>query len=169
MKKLLIYLGIVVILFGALYVVNQQSKKVDDAKYADNPYGVAASKLNPATVALLNDPNYQDIILPKKLEEKIANKESFFVYYFKSDCSHCMITTPVIKPVEKEAGVTVHQFNLLEYDKGWQKYNIRVTPTLVYYKDGKEVERMEGGVPETPGGPGNTPATFKQFFEKYKS
>jgi thioredoxin 1 len=168
MKKLLIYLSIVVVLFGALYVVNQQSHKVNDPKIADNPYGVPASKLNPATVPLLSDPNYQNIIVPKTLDEKIANKESFFVYYFKSDCPHCKITTPVITPIQKEVGVDVKQFNLLEFPEGWQTYNVQQTPTLVYYKNGVEAERIIGGVPEVQGGAGNSPEVFRKFFQTYK-
>jgi thioredoxin 1 len=169
MKKLLVYLSIVVVIFGALYIVNNQSKKADDQKFAENPYGVPSSKLNPATIPLLSDPNYQNIILPKDFDQKIAKKESFFVYYFKSDCPHCKVTTPVIVPIQKEVGVDVKQLNLLEYNEGWQKYNIQATPTLIYYKKGVEVDRLTGGVPETAGGPGIKPEQFKQFFQKYKS
>jgi thioredoxin 1 len=169
MKKLAIYLAIVVILFGGLYVVNQQSNKAKDKQFADNPYGVSPSKLNPATVAQLTDPNYQNLILPKALDARLKNKESFFQYYYASTCPHCKITTPVLVPMEKELGIDVKQFNLEEFKDGWQKYNIQSTPTLVYYKNGVEVERIVGGVPEAPGGGGNTPEQFKAFFQKYKS
>jgi thioredoxin 1 len=169
MKKLVIYLSIVVVLFGALYFVNQQSSKAKDKQFANNPYGVSASKLDPMTVKQLEDPNYQNLILPDQLDARIKNKESFYLYYYSSTCSHCQATTPVIVPIQKEVGVDVKQYNLQEFTEGWQKYNIQYTPTLVYYKDGKEVERIEGGVPETPGGGGNTPEKFKQFFQKYKS
>ncbi|MNI11442.1 Thioredoxin [compost metagenome] len=169
MKKLLIYLSIVVVLFGALYVVNLQSSKAKDKEFQDNPYGVSASKLDPMTVKQLNDPNYQNLILPKELDAKIKNKESFFLYYYSSTCSHCQATTPVLVPIQKELGIDVKQYNLQEFNEGWKKYNIQYTPTLVYYKEGKEVERIIGGVPETPGGSGNTPEQYKTFFQKYKS
>ncbi|MEC0267445.1 thioredoxin family protein [Paenibacillus anseongense] len=168
MKKLLIYLGIVVILFGGLYFVNQQSTKSSDQANAGNPYGVAASKLNPETVKQLNDPNYQNLILPKDLDQRLKNKETFFQYYYASTCPHCKITTPVLVPIEKELGIDVKQFNLEEFKDGWEKYKVESTPTLIYYKDGKEVDRIVGGVPEAGATGGNTPEMFKAFFQKYK-
>jgi len=171
MKKLLIYLGIVVILFGGLYFVNQQSNKPSASASKDypyNPYGVAVSKLNPETVKQLNDPNYQNVTLPADLDKRLKNKESFFQYFYASTCPHCKVTTPVLVPMEKELGLDVKQFNLEEFKDGWQKYNIQFTPTLVYYKDGVEAGRIEGGVPEGGSSSGNTPDMFKAFFQKYK-
>lgn len=53
MKKILIFAGIVIVLFGGLaFVTNyQQTEKAEG-----NPYG--KDKLNPATVDQLEDPNY---------------------------------------------------------------------------------------------------------------
>ena len=36
------------------------------------------------------------------------------------------------------------QFNLLEFEEGWNNYGIESTPTIVQYKDGKEVNRIVG-------------------------
>ena len=85
MKKLLIYLGIVVLLFGGLYFVNQQSTKSSDKANAGNPYGVAASKLNPETVKQLTDPNYQNLILPKDLGCKIEEQRNIFPILLRFD------------------------------------------------------------------------------------
>lgn len=167
MKKLAIYLSIIVVLFGALYLINQQSSKAKWGAFQDNVYGISPDKLNPETIKLLNDPNYQNIILPDALNKKIKDKEDFFIYYFASTCPHCKRTTPVLAPLAKELGVDVKQFNLEEFKNGWQQYGIQYTPTLVYYKGGKEVERMEGGLTED-GKTGYTEEMFKQFLLKYK-
>ncbi|MFE5319121.1 thioredoxin family protein [Paenibacillus sp. NPDC056579] len=168
MKKLVIYLSIIIVLFGALYVVNMQSDKAKYGKHADNVYGIAPDKLNPETVKLLDDPNYQNIILPADLDKKLSNKEDFFLYYFSSTCPHCKKTTPILSPLTKELNVDVKQFNLQEFEDGWGKYKIQYTPTLIYYKGGKEVERIEGGI-ASPGEQGHTSDTFKQFLQKYKA
>lgn len=160
MKKLAIYLSIIVVLFGALYVVNQQANQAKFGKYADNVYNIAPDKLNPETVKLLDDPNYQNIILPADLDKKIAGKESFFLYYFSSTCPHCKVTTPILMPVAKDLGVDIKQFNLEEFKDAWQRYNIQSTPTLVYYKDGKEVERIIGEQPKE---------ALQAFISKHKS
>lgn len=159
MKKLVIYLSIIVALFAAIYVVNVQSNQAKNAKYAGNVYGIAPEKLNPETVKLLDDPNYQNIILPEGLDKKLSAKEDFFLYYFASTCPHCKVTTPVLNPIAKDVAVDIKQFNLEEFKDGWSRYNIQYTPTLVYYKGGKEVERLEGEQPADK---------FKQFLQKYK-
>jgi thioredoxin-related protein len=49
------------------------------------------------------------------------------------------------------------QFNLLEYEDGWNQYGIESTPTIVQYKDGKEVNRIVGYNEET---------AFKSWFNE---
>ncbi len=139
MKKMIIFGAIVLILFGGLafvttYQNNQQAK--------GNVYG--KSDLKPATIDQLDDPNYQNIILPDELESKLENKEDTIVYFFSPECEHCKATTPVLMPVAEDLGVEIDQFNLLEYENAWGQYNITGTPTLVHYQDGKEVARVEG-------------------------
>ncbi|MDK8188572.1 thioredoxin family protein [Paenibacillus sp. UMB7766-LJ446] len=163
---ILIFLGVFIVMIAVLVLVNQQSKKQMDS--VQNAYGIAASKLNPATRELLDDPNYQQIILPDDLKAKIDNKDSFFVYFFASDCSHCRATTPQLMPLVGSEGIELPQFNLREFDSGWTDYNIEYTPTLVYYQDGVEKDRMVGGLQENGSDNGYTLDDYKQFFEKYK-
>ncbi|MEK8126312.1 thioredoxin family protein [Paenibacillus filicis] len=160
MKKLAIYLSVIIVLFGALYVINQQSNSAKFSKYQNNAYGIAPEKLNPETLKQLDDPNYQNIILPASLDDKIAKKESFFLYYFSSTCVHCKAMTPILVPAAKSLSVDIKQFNLEEFKDGWNHYNITATPTLIYYKDGKEVERMVGE---------QNDAAIKAFLSKYKA
>lgn len=158
MKKLAIYLGIIVVLFGAAFAINQMS--------ANGMYGKPDSSLHSETRSLLDDPNYQNIIVPKKLKEKIKNKESFFVYFFSSTCPHCRSTTPVMNPIAEELGIEPDQYNLLEFKEGWKDYNIESTPTLVYFKNGQEADRLVGGVKVDDSGAGHEPEDYKQFFER---
>ncbi|MCV9887285.1 thioredoxin family protein [Metabacillus halosaccharovorans] len=140
MKKLLIFGAIILILFGGLaFVTSYQNKQQAEG----NVYG--KSDLKPATIDQLDDPNYQNIILPDELESKLDNKEDAIVYFFSPECSHCKATTPVLMPVADDVGVEIDQFNLLEYEDAWNQYGITGTPTLVHFQDGKEVARAEGG------------------------
>ncbi|WP_434751829.1 thioredoxin family protein [Paenibacillus amylolyticus] len=163
---ILIFLGILVVMIAALVLVNKESKKQMDT--VENAYGIAASKLNPATRELLDDPNYQQIILPADLKARIDKKDSFFVYFFASDCSHCRATTPQLMPLVDSEGIKLPQFNLREFEAGWTDYNIEFTPTLVYYQDGVEKDRMVGGLKENGSDNGYSLDDYKQFFEKYK-
>lgn len=164
MKKLLIYLSIIVLLFAGLYVLNYYQNGS-----SDNVYGLRESKLTPSTRKQLDDPNYQNIILPDQLKSKLAKKESGFVYFFSPECPHCVATTPLLNPIAEQYDVDLPKFNLLQFVNGWQTYGIEFTPTVVYYKDGVEVDRIVGGMEITPGDGGHPQATYEQFFTTYQS
>ena len=164
MKKLVLYMGIIVGLFVVLFLVNQASLAGKD----DNVYGIPAKDLHPLTVKQLNDPNYQNIILPGELEEKLANKEDVFVYFFSPDCPHCKATTPHLMPLAEELGVDVKQYNVLEFEDAWSTYNLSGTPTLVYFQDGVEVDRIVGGMLIEKNKPSDDSVEmFRSFFQKY--
>ncbi|WKA59614.1 thioredoxin family protein [Planococcus shenhongbingii] len=143
MKKMLIIGAVVVLIFGLIIFLTNQS---NNQKLADNPYD--KEDLNQATIDQLDDENYQNIILPDALDEQIASGEPTTVYFFSPTCSHCQATTPVLMPIAEDMGVDVQQYNLLEYEQGWQQYFIEATPTLVHYEDGKEVARWVGSQPK---------------------
>ncbi|KAB2337082.1 thioredoxin family protein [Cytobacillus depressus] len=153
MKKVVIFLAVIVVLFGAVGFLTkmQNEEKVSE----DNKY--KKDTLHPETIAQLDDPNYQNLILPEELDKKLKNKEDVTVYFYSPTCSHCQKTTPVVAPLAKDINVDLVQFNLLEFDKGWDKYLITQTPTIVQYKNGKEVNRITGEQDE---------AVFKQWFSE---
>jgi thioredoxin 1 len=155
MKKIIIFGAIILVLFGALaFMTTYQNNQ----KAEGNVYG--KSDLDPATIDQLDDPNYQNIILPDELETKLENKEDTIVYFFSPLCDHCKATTPVLMPVADEVGVEIKQYNILEYEEGWNQYAITGTPTLVHYKDGKEVARVEGS---------NTEENFRSLLTEWKA
>lgn len=153
MKKVLIFGGVVVLLFVALTVVTnmQQTQKAEG-----NPYG--KDRLDAATVNLLDDPNYQNVILPDELAERLANVEDVTVYFYSPTCQFCQEATPRLVPLAEENGIDLVQYNLLEFEEGWNEYNIESTPTVVHYEDGVEVERVEGAASNEG---------FQQFFNEY--
>lgn len=154
------FFAVLAILIGLLIGLNSGTK--------NELYGKSVSSMNPATREILDDPNYQNIILPAAMKSKIDNKESFFVYFFASDCPHCRATTPELMPLAKEAGIDLPQYNLREFEEGWNQYKIEYTPTLVYYENGVEKERMVGGLQEAAGDNGYQLEDFKEFFAKNK-
>lgn len=153
MKKIVIFLIIIIALFVGMAVLNNMQNKTKLGE--SNPYGT--NDLHQETIDQLDDPNYQNIILPDDLEAKLNNKEDLTVYFFASNCPHCKRTTPILMPLADEMNIDVVQFNLLEFQEGWEQYGIEGTPTLVRYEDGKEVARIDGYREE---------ATFRQWFEE---
>ncbi len=159
-KMIYMYIGVLVLVFGLIFVLNNSGK-------VNAVYNKKVSELNPATKKQLNDPNYQNIILPELLDQKVADKEDFFVYFFASDCVHCQNTTPKLMPLVDELGVDMPKFNLREFPSYFNKYNVEYTPTLAYFKDGVQVDKLEGGLAEEGTSAGYTLEDFRAFFNKY--
>lgn len=143
MKKLLAIGGIIVVIFALILVLNNQSNK---GKLKDNPYGT--NNLQQASIDLLDDKNYQNIILPDELKEKIETGEPVTAYFFSPLCSYCKEMTPIMMPIADEMDVDVQQFNVLEFDNESLAYQIEATPTTILFDNGEEVGRMVGGQPE---------------------
>lgn len=142
MKKLLIFGGVIVLIFVSLALVTnmKQSKQAEG-----NPFG--KEKLDASTIELLDDPNYENVILPDELEEKLSNGEDVTVYFYQSNCPYCKELTPRLVPLAKDLGVDLVQYNLLEFEQGWRDYQIESTPTLIHFEAGEEKERVVGAHP----------------------
>ncbi|AIE59195.1 thioredoxin family protein [Bacillus methanolicus] len=154
MKKVIIFLAIIIVLFAGVAILNniQQKEKIS----RNNPYG--KDNLHPETVKQLDDPNYQNIILPEELKKKLKAKEDVTVYFFSPTCPHCQRTTPIVVPLSKKMGINLVLFNLLEFENGWDDFGITETPTIVQYKHGKEISRITGY---------NEKSVFEKWFNKY--
>ncbi|GAE93664.1 thioredoxin [Gracilibacillus boraciitolerans JCM 21714] len=153
MKKMIIFILVLVIIFGGLIaIVNYQNSKQLDG--VDNPpYG--KSELDQATIDQLDEEIYQNQILPEDLANKLANGEDVTVYFYSPTCVHCQRTTPEVVPVAEEYGVDLVKMNLLEFEEQWNVYNIEATPTIVHFEDGKESARIVGEQPQD---------NFESFF-----
>ena len=150
MKKLVIIGAAVVLLFAAIIVLTNMS---NSDKMKDNPYDT--DNLQQSTIDLLDDENYQNIILPEDLEEKIESGEGVFAYMFSPDCGHCMQFTPKLMAVAEQEDIQINQLNVLEYQNAWTTYQLEYTPTLIYFENGEEVTRIVGD---------NDEETIRQFF-----
>ena len=140
MKKVLIFVAIIVVLFGGLAIVTKM--KNEEKVSEDNPY--KKDTLQQATIDQLDDPNYQNLILPDDLQSKLDEGDDMTVYFYSPTCPHCQRTTPIVAPLSEEMDIDLVQYNLLEFEQGWNDYGIEETPTIVQYKDGKEVARITG-------------------------
>jgi|HigsolmetaAR203D_1030402.scaffolds.fasta_scaffold00656_23 Thiol-disulfide isomerase and thioredoxins len=168
MKKLALYLSIIVALFAVLYLINYLSEQQTYAKYeepAKRLYNTTPDKLSKPTREQLTDENYQKIILPEQLDEKLKNGEDLIVYMFSPVCQYCRETTPILNEIAKETGVDYWQLNVYEFTEQFDKYRLTGTPTLIAFKNGEEVERISGGIADIPG---NTRSDFQAFLEKHK-
>ncbi|MCX7569793.1 thioredoxin family protein [Tumebacillus sp. DT12] len=100
---------------------------------------------------------YKNKITPDQLETKIHNKEDVYAYFYQPSCAHCKISTPILMPLAEEMGKPVFPVNIERQQEPWDDYKIEGTPTLIHFKDGKEVDRIVGGT---------TQDVFRDFLQK---
>lgn len=151
---LLIILAIVLVLVIAIIVLTNLT---NSNKLANNPYDT--EDLQQSTIDLLDDENYQNIIVPNALEEKIASGDKVYAYLFSPECMHCKNFTPKLMPVAEENDIQIDQLNVLEYEEEWNRYGINATPTLIVFENGEEVTRLVGDYEKE---------MIQQFFDNVK-
>lgn len=152
-NKMFLILAVVIILFGGLIVVNNMKNKKLISE--NNPYG--KETLHQETIDQLNDPLYDNIIIPEDLDKMLEDGEDVTVYYYSPTCVYCQRTTPVIVPITEELGIDMKKMNLLEFDL-MKYYDVEGTPTVIHYKNGEEVGRL-GGQHEAE--------EYREFFEEH--
>ncbi|PAV29281.1 thiol reductase thioredoxin [Virgibacillus profundi] len=154
-KKMLIFIGVIVVLFAALFFVTnyQNNKALEDN---DNPYGT--KDLDQATIDQLDNPDYGNQIMPDELTESLDSGEAKTVYFYSPVCVYCQNTTPYLVPLAEGNDIDMKKFNLLEFGNEGNAYAIESTPTLVHFEDGEEVARIVGQRSEEE---------FQAFFDEY--
>lgn len=138
-KSMIIFASALVVLVVVLiYVVNYQNSQ----KTADNPY--EKNDLQQETIDQLDDPNYQNQILPDELEKQIESGEPTTVYFYSPTCVYCQRTTPRMMPIVNEYDLDVKKMNVLEFEGQMSEYGVQGTPTLIHFENGEEQARLSG-------------------------
>jgi len=124
MKTSLILSLILVAGFGALFIWTRAKMKKMSAV------------TNHSKILELTDQNFQQQIKGKTV----------LVDFWASWCMPCKMMAPVLNEVAGELSDQeyVGKVNIEEYQTLANKFNIRSIPTLILFKDGKEVNRFIG-------------------------
>lgn len=139
MKKIIIFGSVVVILFALIaFITSYQNSQQSEG----NPFG--KDRLASETIDQLDDPLYQNIILPDELEEKLANNEDITVYFYSGQCDYCNQASPILVPKAEEMGVDLYLYNILEFPQGWEDYEVSGTPEIIHFESGEEVAKING-------------------------
>ena len=88
--------------------------------------------------------NYLIELSYKELEEKIKNKDSFMLIYTQSTCSHCHQFKPVLKKTLAKENfygyeIVIDKLETSDRAKLNDIANVSNTPTIVFIKDGEEI------------------------------
>lgn len=141
MKRLIFMLSAIIVAFGAFMAFDTYKSA---QKQKASPYGnkqVSMQTLDQAE----KDPFYQNIILPEQLKENEKVGQNEVVYFFSPVCSYCEALEPNLKDtVKKYSNTKFSLYNAYEFKEGGRDYGLQGTPTLIHFKDGKEVNRLVG-------------------------
>ena len=87
---------------------------------------------------VLTDQNFE--------KEVLESKGLVLVDFWSPTCPPCLMLAPIIEEVAKEfeGKVKVGKLNVIENQITAQKYQIFSIPTIIIFKDGREIERMIG-------------------------
>ncbi len=89
-----------------------------------------------ANILTLTDKNFQ-----QKTKNKVV-----LVDFWAEWCAPCKMMVPVLNEVADELSGNSHvgKLNIEQYQSMAQEFNVRSIPTLILFKNGKEVKRFVG-------------------------
>lgn len=64
--------------------------------------------------------------------------------FYSKTCGPCKMVAPVVKSVSDELGIKVTEIDIEEQMDVAVKHNVMKVPTLIFLKDGVEVDRVLG-------------------------
>ncbi|KFL69833.1 thioredoxin family protein [Bacillus anthracis] len=135
---MLIFGGIIIVLFAAIFAVTQMEKK--NASTDEKGY-------------------YSNKISLEDLNKNIEDKKEQTISFYQTSCVHCQKVSPIVVPLAKDLNVDMKVIDIENLNEPWDKYNIQGTPTIIHFKDGKEVSRISGE---------QSKDKFKEWFEQTK-
>ncbi|MHA7138151.1 thioredoxin family protein [Rossellomorea arthrocnemi] len=111
----------------------------------------------------LDKPKYTNINLDE-YKNKINNKENFLIYVYKTSCSVCQETKPLLNEVIEKENATILAMNSEEEGNlersFFEEQKLEKSPTIIFYSNGMEEDRIEGY---------HSQKEINSFVTKYKS
>jgi thioredoxin 1 len=82
----------------------------------------------------------------------MENLNQYDVVYFSTTwCGPCKVSKPIVEKVSNENSVNTRFFTVNEEENGSEiasTFGVKAVPTILFFKNGEEVERRVGAVKE---------------------
>ena len=124
---LIVILGVLVLFIGVIVLNYRRMKNLPDVKPSDR-------------IKTLNNKNFK----------VITGKGLVLVDFWAAWCGPCKMLSPIINEVAEEAGdsATIAKLNVDHNQEIAGRFKVRSIPTVILFKDGKEINRYVGDKPK---------------------
>jgi len=69
--------------------------------------------------------------------------------YTSASCGPCKILKPVLEEFKQEVNVDVNYIDLETKRIAFEEYNVKSTPTMIFFNNGTEYKRFSGFAPKS--------------------
>lgn len=82
--------------------------------------------------------------------EVLKNSKLVIIDFFATWCGPCQMLAPVLSNLDKKYSeeVEIYKVNVDEAQDSAMRYMVTSVPTLIFFKDGEEIERQIGYIEE---------------------
>jgi thioredoxin 1 len=124
MQTTIIVLGLVIVIFGSLYYM---------------------ARLKMKNIPMVDDHKKIITLTDKNIQNQIKNK-LVLVDFWASWCAPCRMMAPVLNEMAEEltGNKAIGKLNIEQYQSIAATYKVRSIPTMILFKNGKEINRFVG-------------------------
>ena len=85
-----------------------------------------------------------------QINQEVLNTDKLVIIdFFATWCMPCQMLTPILSEVDKEnQNVEIFKVNVDENRELAKEFRVMSIPTVIFFKDGEEVDRMVGASPK---------------------